>query len=139
MFSKKPEPSFPAATPRRAASASTFSVLGADVTMRGDVEAAADLHLDCTVEGDVTCATLVQGETGRIAGAIEAHSARLAGHVKGTVTARELVVLRGARIDGDVHYETLTVEPGATIEGRLMPSTQAAAAESSEPRLTLAS
>jgi cytoskeletal protein CcmA (bactofilin family) len=139
MFSKKPEPSFPAAPPRRAANASTFSVLSADVTMRGNVEAAADLHLDGTVEGDVTCATLVQGETGRIAGAIEAQSARLAGTVKGTITVRELVIVRGARIDGDVHYETLTMEPGATVDGRLVPTGGAATEADSAPLLTLAS
>ncbi len=138
MFSKKPEPSSPAATPRRAASPSTFSVLGADVVMRGNVEAAADLHLDGTVEGDVACATLVQGESGRIAGAIDAQSARLAGTVKGTVTVRELVILRGARIEGDVHYETVTMEPGATVDGRLVPNGRAPA-EADAPLLTLAS
>ena len=137
MFSKKPEPNSPSAMPRRAANASTFSVLGADVVMRGNVEASADLHLDGTVEGDVACATLVQGESGRIEGGIEAQSARLAGKVTGTVTVRELVVLSSARIEGDVHYETMTMEPGAKIDGRMVPNAGAVAGK--EPLLTLAS
>jgi cytoskeletal protein CcmA (bactofilin family) len=100
---------------------STFSVLGADVAIRGNVEASADLHVDGTVEGDLTCTSLVQGESSLIEGSITADSARLAGTIKGTITVRELVILKSARIDGDVHYETLTIEQGANVNGRFAP------------------
>jgi cytoskeletal protein CcmA (bactofilin family) len=36
--------------------------------------------------GDLVCASLVQGESSRIEGAITADTARLAGTVKGTIT-----------------------------------------------------
>jgi len=120
-----------------AANGSTFSVIGTDVTIRGDVEASADLHVDGTVLGDLSCASLVQGETSRIEGAITAERARLSGHVKGTISARELVVLKSARIEGDVAYETLTIEQGAAVEGRFAPRSAARSAED-EPLLTLA-
>jgi cytoskeletal protein CcmA (bactofilin family) len=100
---------------------STFSVFGADVAIKGSIEASADLHVDGAVEGDVACTTLVQGETSSIEGGIVADSARLAGTVKGTITVRELVILKSARIDGDVHYETLTIEQGANVNGRFAP------------------
>ena len=29
--------------------------------------------------------------------------------------------MKSARIDGDVHYETLTIEQGATVNGRFAP------------------
>ena len=123
MFSKKPEQTFPPIeAPRRVANTgSTFSVLGADVVIKGNIEASADLHVDGTVEGDLVCASLVQGESSRIEGAIEAETARLSGRVKGTITARELVILKSARIEGDVHYETLTIEHGASVDGRFAP------------------
>ena len=101
-----------------AGSNSTFSVIGADVTIRGDVSASTELHVDGNVEGDLHCASLVQGEASKITGGIEAESARLAGHVVGSITARELVVLKSARIEGDVHYDALTIEQGAEVEGR---------------------
>ena len=47
---------------------STFSVFGGDIRIKGDVDASADLHIDGKVEGDVTCSSLVQGETGEIVG-----------------------------------------------------------------------
>jgi cytoskeletal protein CcmA (bactofilin family) len=126
MFSKKPEQTSsatPARNPARpvANGGSTFSVIGADVAIRGDIEASADLHVDGAVVGDLVCASLVQGESSRIEGAITADTARLAGTVSGTITARELVILKSARIEGDVHYEALTIEQGAQVDGKFAP------------------
>ena len=131
MFSKKPEsPSaLDSASPM---SGSTFSVLGADLAIRGDLTATADLHVDGKVEGDITCASLVQGQSGVIAGAITAESARLAGTVKGSINAATLVVLKTARIEGDVSYDTLTIEQGARVDGKLTPRVAA------EPKLAIA-
>jgi cytoskeletal protein CcmA (bactofilin family) len=120
---------------------STFSVLGADTAIKGDVTASADLHLDGKVEGDVTCTSLVQGETGEIVGAVSAESARLAGTVRGSISARELVVLKTARIFGDVHYDALTIEQGAQVEGKFAPRAVSDPSPSAtvEQLLTLAS
>ena len=112
---------------------STFSVLGADVAIKGNVEASADLHVDGVVEGDLACTSLVQGESSRIEGSIVADAARLAGTIKGTITVRELVILRSARIDGDVHYETLTIEQGANVNGRFAPDAAKDARASAAP------
>ena len=149
MFSKKPEHGTMPAAPRPVASGgSTFSVIGPDVTIRGDIEANADLHVDGKVIGDLTCTSLVQGETSSIEGNVRAESARLSGHVKGTIEARQLVVLKSARVEGDVSYETLTIEQGAAVEGRFAPQGAKPAAktdakeesvgEGGEPKLHLA-
>lgn len=122
---------------------STFSVLGADTMIKGNVSASADLHLDGKVEGDVTCSALVQGETGEIAGAVKAESARLAGTLRGSISARELVILKTARIHGDVHYDALTIEQGAQVDGRFAPrhvgQPEDSLAEGVDKLLTLAS
>jgi cytoskeletal protein CcmA (bactofilin family) len=107
-----------------AAGSSTFSVIGSDVTIKGDISASADLHVDGRVEGDIRCASLVQGETSEVHGAVIAETARLAGRVVGSITARELVILKSARIEGDVHYDALTIEQGAEVEGRFSPNAQ---------------
>jgi cytoskeletal protein CcmA (bactofilin family) len=130
MFSKKPAdpsppaPQVPSAKPkgRGMASNSTFSVIGADVTITGDVSASADLHVDGTIDGDIKCASIVQGESSAISGAITAESARMSGKVTGSITAKELVILKTAKIDGDVHYDALTIEQGAQVDGRFAPN-----------------
>jgi cytoskeletal protein CcmA (bactofilin family) len=129
MFNKQ------AAGPRTMA-VSTFSVLGSDLAIKGDLVASADLHIDGRVEGDVTCASLVQGETGEIVGSVKAESARLAGTLRGTISARELVVLKTAKIHGDVHYDALTIEQGAQVDGRFAPRVAVVTGE--EPKLMLA-
>ena len=150
MFSKKPEDRSPPAGARPVASnGGTFSVIGADVVIKGNISATADLHVDGTVEGDIACASLVQGESSLVEGAIEAGTARLSGRVKGSITVRELVILRSARIEGDVHYDTLTIEQGAQVEGRFAGDAAKSAApvasgqvlelgQDDEQRLTLA-
>lgn len=121
MFNKKTARTAPLAPQGRSMANSTFSVFGADIRIKGDVVASADLHIDGKVEGDVSCTSLVQGESGEIVGAVKAESARLAGTVRGTINVRELVVLKSARIHGDVHYDALTIEQGAQVDGRFAP------------------
>ena len=121
MFSKKPARTAPHTQQVKAMANSTFSVFGADIRIKGNVAASADLHIDGHVEGDVSCTSLVQGESGEIVGGVTAESARLSGTVRGTITVRELVVLKSARIYGDVHYDALTIEQGAQVDGRFAP------------------
>ena len=110
----------------------TFSVIGPDVTIRGDIEASVDLHVDGKVIGNISCASLVQGESSRVEGEIKAESARLSGEVQGTIEVRNLVVLKTAQIDGDVSYDTLTIEQGASVDGRFAPL-RAKAAQAAKP------
>jgi len=88
------------------------------VTIRGDIAASVDLHVDGVVEGDIRCAALVQGADSRIAGHVIAQSARLAGLVDGSITAEELIVESSARITGDIVYDRISIAPGSRIEGR---------------------
>ncbi len=137
MFQKKA----PASTHPRSAQRTTtdamgeasFSVLGAATQIKGDITATADLHIDGRIEGDIHCTGLVQGETSEIHGAITAQTARLAGTLHGSITSGDLVILKSAHIHGDVEYDTLTVEHGAQIDGRLTPR-----AADGAPRLVVA-
>jgi len=123
---------------RGGSSSGSFSVLGADVTITGNISASTELHIDGTVEGDIDCASLVQGDGSQITGEVKAETARLAGRVDGSIHANELVILRSATINGDVHYEALTVEQGAAVQGRFAPR-DAAPAKSSAPSRTASS
>lgn len=107
---------------------STFSVIGSDVSITGDISASVDLHIDGKVEGDIKCASLVQGEASVIKGGITADTARMSGKVVGSITAKELVILKTAKIEGDVHYDALTIEQGAQVDGRFAPNAQRQAA-----------
>lgn len=96
-----------------------FSVIGPDIVITGNIRATADLHIDGHVDGDVDCGNLVQGNDSRIKGAVKAESARLGGAIEGSVAVRQLTIERAARITGDVEYESIAIETGASIDGRL--------------------
>ena len=130
MFSKKPESTVRPSTSNTMAG-STFSVLGHDIAINGDLKAIADLHLDGKVAGDISCAALIQGEGSEVTGMVTADSARVAGRIKGSITAGVLTILETARIEGDVTYGALTIEEGAQVDGKF--SHRAA-----EPKLMLA-
>ncbi len=157
MFSKKsaesqnspaanPEKTRPMASRNGNAANSTFSVIGSDIAIKGDINASADLHIDGAVEGDIACSSLVQGETSVITGGVKAETARLSGKVVGSISARELVILKSAKIEGDVHYDALTIEQGAQVDGRFSPRERRgglqqaplAAKKPDEPNLSLA-
>ncbi len=129
MLSRKPVPDErPSANPM---TGSTFSVFGPDVAFKGDLTASADLHIDGRVEGDISCAALVQGEGSEIIGMVAAENARIAGRIKGSISAATLVIQKSARIEGDVTYDSVIIEQGARVDGQLTFRVQ-------EPVLTLA-
>ena len=115
-------PSLPAALPAKMATGArhtTFSVLGSDVVITGNVSASVDLHVDGKIDGDLKCANLVQGEASEIKGAVIADTAKIAGLLDGSIEAKTLIVHATARITGDVTYETITIENGGKVEGKL--------------------
>ena len=132
MFSKKPE-----STDRPSGSSSmtgsTFSVLGPDIAISGNLTAKMDLHVDGRVDGDISCAALIQGESSEVNGSVVADSARIAGRIKGSISAGVLVIQKTARIEGDVSYGSLTIEEGAQVEGKFTHRLAEA-----EPKLMLA-
>jgi cytoskeletal protein CcmA (bactofilin family) len=104
--------------PAPGASGGTFSYLGSEVSVTGDIATQSELHLDGKVTGDVSCGALTQGESGEVRGNIKAAEARLAGLVDGSVEAGVLTLEASARITGDILYESLSVAAGAEVDGR---------------------
>lgn len=128
MFSRSRPGSGNASPPAQPASrGATFSVFGADVVVTGDVRASVDLHVDGRIEGDVVCASLVQGTGSHIIGSVSADNARLAGTIEGAIRVKALVIEQSARIKGDVSYESLSIAQGAQVDGRLAHVVDAAA------------
>ena len=97
----------------------TMSFLGAEVTVTGNIEGQGNLHIDGRVDGDVTCATLIVGNNGQVNGNIMADDAKIAGTINGTVAAKVLTIEASARITGDLSYDSVSVETGAQVDGRV--------------------
>jgi cytoskeletal protein CcmA (bactofilin family) len=123
MFNKRDDApassTFQPAAAKRNIAPGGFSVIGPDVVVTGNLRATADLHVEGRIEGDLDCGNLVLGADATVQGMVRADSARIAGGIEGSVAIRQLVVESGARIAGDVDYESISIENGAQIDGRL--------------------
>ncbi len=96
-----------------------MSFLGAEVTVTGNIGGLGNLHVDGRVDGDVKCASLIIGNSGQINGNITADDAKIAGSVTGTIAAKVLTIESSARITGDLSYDSVSVETGAQVDGRV--------------------
>jgi cytoskeletal protein CcmA (bactofilin family) len=104
------------------------SLIGTTTVIEGDVVFTGGLRIDGQVKGNVVASTgnpeanstLVVSESARIEGEIRAAHVVVNGAVDGPIYVTEFLELQPkARVHGDVHYKTLEIHLGATIDGRL--------------------
>jgi cytoskeletal protein CcmA (bactofilin family) len=104
------------------------SLIGATTVIEGDVVFSGGLRIDGQVKGNVvasgesgvTNSTLVVSESARIQGEIRAAHVVVNGVVEGPIFVSEFLELQPkARVAGDVHYKTIEIHLGATLDGRL--------------------
>ena len=100
-----------------AAATTVPSIIGPDMSVRGDLQSDGDLHVEGTVQGDIHVKHLVVAKDAVVRGDIEAATVRIAGSVAGTLRAREVLLTQTAKMQGDVYHEVLSIEPGAQLEG----------------------
>jgi cytoskeletal protein CcmA (bactofilin family) len=101
------------------------SLIGAGTKIEGNVSFAGGLRVDGEITGNVTAAdqpsTLVVSEKARIDGEIRVSHLVVNGAINGPIFASEFLELQArSRVNGDVHYNTLEMQLGAVVEGRLV-------------------
>ena len=101
---------------RRSADAAR-SVIGADMRVIGDLWCGSEVVVNGTVEGDVTAPSVIIGESAYIEGSVFADWVQIRGAIMGRVESCNVTIERTARVVGNVVHQTITVEPGAMIEG----------------------
>lgn len=103
------------------------SLIGEGTVVRGPVHFSEGLRIDGEVQGDVVGASsaaslLVVSEKAKVVGRVKASHVIINGSVVGPVESDVLLEVQpSARIQGDVRYEMLEMNPGAIIEGELRP------------------
>jgi cytoskeletal protein CcmA (bactofilin family) len=104
------------------------SLIGVTTVIEGDVVFSGGLRIDGQVKGNVLAAgeadgtnsTLVVSESARIQGEIRAAHVVVNGTVDGPLFVTEFLELQPkARVSGDVHYKSIEIHLGATLDGKL--------------------
>ena len=95
------------------------TILGSDLMITGDVTADGALLIDGRIQGGVEARMVTVGRDGEVDGRIEADEVVLHGLVRGTVQARRVHLIRGARVFADIHHDVLQIDEGAYLEGSI--------------------
>jgi len=95
------------------------SIIASDCIVTGDVFSQGEVQMDGRVNGDLRCDLLVVGETGSITGEISAQTVRIFGSVNGQITAAAVELAKSARVLGDITHDSLAIEAGAHVQGRI--------------------
>lgn len=100
-------------------SGTMYNALTSGSKIIGTVIADCDIRIDGTLEGDLQCAgKVVIGEKGLVKGTMECQNAEILGMLDGKVTNKQTLALRATgKIKGEVHTQTLIVEPNAVFNG----------------------
>ncbi len=115
------------------------SIISADLKIVGDLNSGGDLQIDGAVEGDITSRALTIGESAVVRGVLKAETVRIYGSVIGEVRANSVTLSKTARVEGDIVHQSLTMEAGADLIGRLSRlDTKIPAPRSAEPAATVA-
>ena len=88
-------------------------------SIQGDVQTDGDIRVDGKITGNMTVnGKLVIGEHGSVEGDVECKNASIAGSMSGTLKVHQTLSLSvSAKVDGKVHSEKLSIEPGAELNG----------------------
>ena len=101
-------------------------LIGAGTSIEGNVVFSGGLRIDGQVKGNVVAedgkpGTLVISEQAKVEGEIRVPHIVINGAVLGPVHSAEYVELQAkANVTGDVYYNTLEMQLGAVVQGRLV-------------------
>lgn len=93
------------------------SILSTGMQVTGDIESDGEVQVDGELTGDIHCAKLTIGETGRITGSVVADDCLVHGTVVGQIKADAVTLSRSSKVEGDVLHDMLAIEPGARLDG----------------------
>ena len=94
------------------------SFISADLCIAGDVISNGELHVEGKVEGSVRAKHITIGEKGQVIGTVTGNDVTICGRVNGDVCANKLHLTGSASVVGDLEHNSLSMEAGATLEGK---------------------
>lgn len=95
------------------------SIIAENLNIEGNLMSDGEIQIDGQVSGNVQAKTLTIGQNAEINGDINAGTLIIRGAVNGSLRGEEITVTSTATIRGDIVHASLSIEPGAKIDGHL--------------------
>ena len=119
-------PAQPAAAPKKKeepvkkpAPAAGPSILTSDLILEGNLATNGELQIDGTVHGAVQAAVCIIEANGVVHGSVMAEDVFIRGRVIGPICGVHVTVVAGAHVEGDILNQSLAIENGAFVDGKI--------------------
>jgi cytoskeletal protein CcmA (bactofilin family) len=116
-FTERPA-TYASKSPGPSASKMVPSIIGEDLTIRGNVTCKGEIQVDGEIEGDIRCGSLLLGDKSQVTGGVAAEDVVVRGHLVGSITALRITLQGQCHVEGDIFYQSLAIEQGAYFEGK---------------------
>jgi cytoskeletal protein CcmA (bactofilin family) len=93
------------------------SVIADDLHIKGEVTTSGDIELKGSIEGEVTCRTLLIAEDAKIEGKATAEKVVVRGTVDGQINGIRVTLSSSARVTGELICKALSVDEEAYFDG----------------------
>lgn len=93
------------------------SIIGADLSITGNVISKGEIQIDGEIQGDIHCTSLIVGEKAIISGGIVSEDVVIRGKVLGSIRGVRVTLQTTSHVEGDIYHQSLAVEQGAFFEG----------------------
>ena len=100
------------------------SVISKDMRINGEVSFKGKARIDGVVEGNIQGEHLILSENGKVRGDLKLASLVCHGSVEGNITAQQVTAHSTSSVHGNLAAVSLTVEPGARLNGEISASSQ---------------
>ena len=104
---------------QKAESETISSIVDKTMSLSGEMSFKGKTRIDGTMNGNITGEHLILSESGKITGDVQVSSFICHGYLEGNVTAKLVTAKKGCSIIGKLEAASLTVEPGATLDGEV--------------------
>lgn len=94
------------------------SMVGCELSIKGNLESRGEVQIDGAIEGDVHARRIVIGQQARITGNLLADDVVVRGAVAGSIRGKKVTLEAVSRVEGDIYHKTLAIERGAYFEGQ---------------------
>jgi cytoskeletal protein CcmA (bactofilin family) len=94
------------------------SIIGEDLTIRGNVTAKGEIQVDGEIEGDISCSSLLVGDKSKVTGGVAAEDVVVRGHIVGSIRGLRITLQAQSHVEGDIFHQSLAIEQGAYFEGK---------------------
>ena len=94
------------------------SIIASNLNIEGIINSAGTIEIEGHIKGSIVGNCISIRETGKVEGEISANQVSIRGKFTGNIKAKNLNIFNKAEVFGEIAYQNLTVEDGASIDGQ---------------------